>query len=173
MPSLADVFQTLNEMKAQGVISDYAIGGAMAALFYAEVTRTYDVDVFACIPSQPGPTLDMTGLYAWARKRGFEPDAEHLLIHTVPVQFLPANEGLEQEAVREARVFDYEGQFVRVMRPEHLVALYARAGGAGRRERALLLIKAGAVDMKALHPLLKRYNLSDEWHKIQADESPA
>jgi hypothetical protein len=27
MPSLADVFRTLNEMKAEGVISEYAIVG--------------------------------------------------------------------------------------------------------------------------------------------------
>ena len=40
MPSLADVFRVLNDMKTAGVIEEYAIGGAMAALFYAEVTRT-------------------------------------------------------------------------------------------------------------------------------------
>lgn len=167
MPSLADVFRTLNEMQAEGVVTEYAIGGAMAALFYTEVTRTYDVDVFAGLPQHSSLVLDMTGLYAWARQRGFEPDAEHLLIHTVPVQFLPANEGLEQEAVAQARLFEYEGEAVRVMRPEYLVALYTRAGGAGRRERALLLIKAGAVNIEELSALLDRYNLTDEWRKIQ------
>jgi hypothetical protein len=35
MPSLADVFRVLNELKREGVVEDYAIGGAMAALFYA------------------------------------------------------------------------------------------------------------------------------------------
>jgi Fe2+ or Zn2+ uptake regulation protein len=38
--SLASVFRVLNEMKSDGVIEDYAIGGAMAVLFYAEPTRT-------------------------------------------------------------------------------------------------------------------------------------
>jgi hypothetical protein len=173
MPSLADVFRTLNEMKAESVVIEYAIGGAMAALFYAEVTRTYDIDVFAYMPSQAGPILDMTGLYAWARNRGFGPDAEHLMIHTVPVQFLPANEGLEQEAVMEAQTFEYGGEPVRVMRPEHLVALYTRAGGAGRRERAILLLKTGVVDVQELNALLQRYNLVDAWNKIQTEDAQA
>jgi hypothetical protein len=34
--SLADVFRVLNDMRSHGVIDDYAIGGAMAVLFYAD-----------------------------------------------------------------------------------------------------------------------------------------
>lgn len=44
--TLADVFRELNELKATGLVREYAIGGATAALFYAEPARTYDVDVF-------------------------------------------------------------------------------------------------------------------------------
>jgi hypothetical protein len=167
MPSLADVFRTLHEMQSEGVITDYAIGGAMAALFYTEVTRTYDIDVFAMIPMQRGLIVDLTDLYAWARKRGFEARAEHLLIHGVPVQFLSANEGLEREAVAEAQPFDYQGIAVRVMRPEHLVALYIRAGGPGRRERALLLLRAGVVAEDELNAILERYNLSEKWREVR------
>lgn len=36
--------------REEGVVLDYAVGGAMAVLFYAEPTRTYDVDVFALLP---------------------------------------------------------------------------------------------------------------------------
>jgi hypothetical protein len=170
MPSLADVFGTLNEMQSDGVISDYAIGGAMAALFYVEVTRTYDIDVFALIPAQHGLIVDMTDLYAWARKRGFEARAEHLLIHSVPVQFLSANDGLEREAVAQAQQFDYQGVAVRVMRPEYLVALFTRAGGPGRRERALLLLRAGVVDEDELNAILARYNLSDKWRQVRGTD---
>src|SRR5712691_6037902 len=173
MPSLADVFRTLHEMESEGVIGDYAIGGAMAALFYAEVTRTYDIDVFATIPAQRGLIIDMTDLYAWARKRGFEADGEHLLIHSVPVLFLAANDGLEREAVAEAQDCDYQGVEVRVMRPEHLVALYTRAGGAGRRERAALLLRAGVVPEEELNAILRRYNLFDKWQEMRGDDERA
>lgn len=36
MPALGDVFRVLNEMRAEGVVSQYAIGGATAVLFYAD-----------------------------------------------------------------------------------------------------------------------------------------
>jgi hypothetical protein len=40
-------------MKDARVVVDYAIGGATAVLFYAEPTRTYDVDVFVTLPEGP------------------------------------------------------------------------------------------------------------------------
>ena len=166
MASLADVFRILNEMKSEGVIGEYAIGGAMATLFYAEATRTYDVDVFARLPqisvrsaSSDGGFLTLTALYEWARARGFEPHDEHLVIHSVPVQFLAADDGLEHEAVEQAQTLDYEGVAVRVIAPHHLIALYLRAGGARRRERVLMLREAGVVDLDALHEVLERYGL--------------
>jgi hypothetical protein len=165
LASLADVFQTLNEMKADGVITDYAIGGALAALFYAEVTSTYDIDVFALIPSQSGPIIDLSPLYHWARKRGFEAEGEHLIIHSVPVQFLAADEGLEGEAVERSRDFDYEAVPVRVIGPEHLAILYTLAGGARRRGRVGLLFEAGTVDEQELDAILRRHGLTDEWKK--------
>jgi hypothetical protein len=49
MNTLADVFRVLIEMRRDGVVADYAVGGAMAILFYAEPTRTYDLDVFVVL----------------------------------------------------------------------------------------------------------------------------
>ncbi len=117
MPSLAEVFRTLNDMKFEGIITDYAIGGGMAALFYAEAMRTYDIDVFALIPQQTGPIISLAEIYEWARKRGFETEREHLVIYNVPVRFFAANEGLTNEAVVQAVTFDYQGVSVRVIRP--------------------------------------------------------
>ena len=165
MPSLADVFRTLNEMKAEGIIGDYAIGGGMAALFYAEVMATYDIDVFAFIPSQTGPIIHLTEIYDWCKQRGFETDREHIVIHTVPVQFLTANEGIEKEAVDQARTVDYQAVPVRVMQPEHLAALSVLAGGSKRRERTGSLLEAGVVDRGTLRDILERHGLAAEWRK--------
>ena len=58
-------------------------------LFYAEPARTYDVDVFILLQAAPAPSLlSLASLYDWARGRGFEVNAEHVLVHGVPVQFL-------------------------------------------------------------------------------------
>lgn len=52
--SLREVFQVLNDMRSDGVIEDYALGGAMAVLFYAEPTRTYDRALLDEIMSRHG-----------------------------------------------------------------------------------------------------------------------
>lgn len=72
MKTLADVFRVLSEMPRDGIVADYAVGGAMAMLFYAEPTRTYDLDVFVVLGNTgaPTPLISLDGIYAWARSRG-------------------------------------------------------------------------------------------------------
>jgi hypothetical protein len=159
MPSLTDVFRVLHEMRAERVVADYAIGGATAVLFYAEPTRTYDVDVFVILPASDADLAPLSGIYEWARARGFSTLGEHVMIHGVPVQFLPAYSPLVEEAVTTARDLDYENAKVRVVDPEHLVALALQAGGARRRERAWQLFEAGRVDRARLRELVARHHL--------------
>lgn len=160
MSTLASVFAVLNDLQAERVVEDYAVGGAMAVLFYAEPARTYDVDVFVLLPGSREGLVDLSQLYSWLRDRGFSPDAEHVLIHSVPVQFLPAYNALVEEAVKEARQLDYDDTPVRVVSPEHLLALALQAGGSRRRERAAQLLESGAVDRAVLVPLLERHDLA-------------
>jgi hypothetical protein len=167
MSTLADVFREINALKADAVVRDYALGGATATLFYAEPSRTYDVDVFVLMPPAPDAVIvSLETLYDWARARGFGLDAEHILIHGVPVQFLPAHNALAEAAVETARTLDYAGVGTRVIDPEHLTALALQAGGSKRRERAWLLIESGAVDRSKLRALLALHgvaaNLDDD-----------
>jgi hypothetical protein len=158
MPTLADVFRELNAVTEAGVLRDYALGGATATLFYAEPARTYDVDVFVDVaPGGDSPLVLMKDLYAWAESRGFHAEAEHIFVHGVPVQFLPVHNSLAQEAVATARTLDYDGVPVRVIGPEHLVALAFQAGGARRRERAWQLLESGSVDRPTLRSLLAKH----------------
>lgn len=160
MASLADVFRVLEEMRAARVFTDYAIGGATAVLFYAEPTRTYDLDVFVSLPSVGAERAPLLGVYEWTRAGGFTSMAEHVMIHGVPVQFLPTPDALAEEAIREARDLDYDGVNVRVIDPEHLVALALQAGGARRRERAWQLFEAGQIDRGGLRELLSTYGIN-------------
>jgi hypothetical protein len=159
--SLAAVFRVLNDMKADGVVEDYAIGGAMAVLFYAEPTRTYDLDVFVVLPQSASAIVLLTPVYSWFEGRGFEPREEHVLVHGVPVQLLPAYNELVEEAVSRARTLDYDGVPVRVTAPEHLIALAFQTGGRKRRERAFQLLETGDVDRAELEDLLARHGISD------------
>jgi hypothetical protein len=168
MITLADIFRELNGLKGAGLVRDYAVGGATAALFYAEPARTYDVDVFVLLPpGAPVPLVSLESLYDWARTRGFGVDAEHVLVHGVPVQFLPAHNDLAEAAVNSARTLDYDGVPVRVINPEHLVALALQAGGPRRRERAWQMLDAGAVDRQRLRTLLAAHGVM-----IEIDDGP-
>jgi hypothetical protein len=171
--SLADVFRVINEARQAGVISDYAVGGAMAVLFYAEPARTYDLDIFVLLPTESGVLVSLAPIYDWARHSGFPLDAEHILIHGVPVQFLPAHNALTEAAVREARDLDYEGVPVRVVTPEHLVAMALETGGAKRRERIAHLLEAEVVDPARLAEILTGHGLDAAWRRYResfADE---
>ena len=163
MSSLADVFRVLNRMRDERIVARYAVGGATAVLFYAEPTRTYDLDVFVAVDAVGNDALaPLSGIYEWARVQGFGLQAEHLLIEGVPVQFLPAYNALVEAALSTARVHDYAGVPVRVVNPEHLVALALQAGGARRRERARQLLEAGAVDRERLRHILTTHAIAAE-----------
>lgn len=163
MASLPDVFGVLNEMKAEGVVEDYALGGAMAALFYAEPTRTYDLGVFVILPPSDQPIVTLTPVYAWLRARGFEAHAEHVLIHGVPVQLIPAYNELVEEAITAARNHDYDDVTVRVCPPEHLIALALQAGGGKRRERAHQLLETADIDRALLDEIMSRHGIQGPW----------
>lgn len=164
MNSLADVFRVLGDLRRDGIVADYAVGGAMAVLFYAEPTRTYDLDVFVVLKDHPVTKLlvSLDSIYAWARERGFAIDAEHVLIHGVPVQFLPAYNALVEEAVATARDLTYEEIPIRVVDPVRLVALALQAGGARRRERALQLMELEGFDRHLLRSVLAKHGLHFE-----------
>jgi hypothetical protein len=157
--SLPEVFRVLNDMRSDGVIEDYALGGAMAVLFYAEPTRTYDLDVFVILPPPEQPIVTLRPVYAWLRARGFEAHAEHVLIHGVPVQFMPAYNELVEEAIAAARDHDYDDVTVRVCPPEHLIALALQAGGGKRRERAHQLLETADIDRALLDEIMSRHGV--------------
>lgn len=125
-------------MREEKVVAEYAVGGATAVLFYAEPTRTYDVDVFVTRRDSEAPLVSLAPVYRWAEGQGFALEAEHLMVHGVPVQILPSYNALVAEAVIEARVEQYDDVPVRVAGPEHLVALALQAGGARLEDEVLI-----------------------------------
>lgn len=126
MSAMREVFELVNRLKDEGTLLDYAVGGASAIPFHAEPVNTYDLDLFAFLPSNSGLILSMAPLYERLRELGHEPHAEHLMIAGVPVQFLPAYNSLVEEAVRAAVVRPYDAVPVRVVGAEHLAAIACR-----------------------------------------------
>lgn len=103
--------KVLAELIADGVIEDYAIGGAMGATFYLEPVVTMDLDVFVLFKDNDS-LLPLQPIYDVLKKRGYYPDAhmpECINIGGVPVQFLPVYNKLLEDALAYARSFDYDG----------------------------------------------------------------
>ena len=99
--------QVLNELETAGVLSRYAIGGAMGATFYVEPLLTFDLDVFVILPEFVSGLLSLAPLYHALRGRGYTEEGECVVIAGVPVQFLPAYNALVEEALAEARDTSY------------------------------------------------------------------
>jgi len=155
--------QVLNEMEHDGVFIRYAIGGAMAAVFYVEPLLTFDLDVFVVLPQTPGGLLTLAPLYDALRARGYsEQENECIRIEGVPVQFLPAYNALLEEALKEAQEIMYEDVPARVLRSEHLLAICLQAGRSKDRERVRILREQAKLDQNFLADVLRRHQLEDK-----------
>lgn len=162
---MEQTLQVLNALEHDGVLSRYAIGGAMAATFYAEPVLTFDLDVFVLLPKTPGGLVTLAPLYAALRDRGYAEEGECVMIDGVPVQFLPAYNALVEEGVAEARQTSYETTPTRVLRPEHLLAIALQTGRDKDRERVRLLIEQAPLDQAYLADVLARHGLDERWKR--------
>jgi hypothetical protein len=154
---LADVLRAANELIAVGLINDWALGGALAAIYYVEPFVTYDADIFF-IPKNPGLDAGISAIYAHLQNGGWKVEREHLLWQSFPVQFLAAS-GLTEEAVREAEQIAYEGVPAKVFRPEHIVAIAASVGRQKDKARIEQLFQQADLDKTYLENVLQRYKL--------------
>ena len=154
---LADALRAANELVAAGLIEDWALGGALAAIYYVEPFTTYDADIFF-IPKDKGLTAGIPAIYAHLQAQGWQVEREHLLIRGFPVQFLAAH-GLTEEAVREAEGIDYEGVPARVFRAEHIVAIAASVGRHKDLARIEQMFQQADLDKSRLEKILQRHNL--------------
>ena len=154
---LADVLRAANDLLTAGLIEDWALGGALAAIYYVEPFTTYDADIFF-IPKDKSLTAGIPAIYAHLQAQGWEVEGEHLLVRGFPVQFLAAS-GLTEEAVREAERIDYEGVPAKVFRAEHIVAIAASVGRSKDKARIEQLLQQADLDQSRLENILQRHKL--------------
>ena len=154
---LADVLRAANELVSAGLISDYALGGALAAIYYVEPFTTYDADIFF-VAKDKTLSAGIPAIYAYLRSKGWRVEREHLLINDFPVQFLAAS-GLTKEAVRHAKQIEYEGVPAKVFRPEYIIAIAASVGRHKDLARIDQMLEQAEIDRTLLDAILARYNL--------------
>jgi hypothetical protein len=159
------VLEVLNEMQAEGVIQEYALGGAVGAAVYLEPFYTKDLDVFVALEKK-GSLIDLSAIYSYLTQRGFETKGQWIVIGGWDVEFLPPYSPLTEQALREANVVPWEDITVRVMRPEHLVAICLEMGRIKDDERIARFIEQEAFDDGALRRVLADHGMLEKWERF-------
>lgn len=165
---MRETLKVINELKEKGLITDYAIGGGIAALFYIEPFLTYDLDVFI-IPREKKEQkglIFLSAVFDYLRSMGYSWKGEHIIIEGVPVQFIPADE-LEKEGVENARVIEYEEIKTKVISPEYLIVILLRAGRKKDIEKIERLLEQTEIDRKKLNELLNKFNLKEKFNSLK------
>ena len=166
--AIKEAIQIINRMEADGVIERYAIGGAVGATFYLEPVATLDVDVFIEFRAEPGSRLvSLEPIFTYLRDRGCTMEGGHIVIAGWPVQFLPANSNLLQEALVAAVEKSVEGTAARVLTAEHIVGIALQTGRAKDKARVLQFIEANAVDLGRVREILTRHGLNGNWQQFE------
>jgi len=162
------VIATINQMQADGVVENYAIGGAVGATFYLEPVATLDVDIFVTFRPLPGSLLLSPGsIFEYLKTHGGIVEGEYILIAGWPVQFLPPTGLLVEEALREAVIKDVEGTPARVFTAEHLAAIALQTGRAKDKARLLQFLEASSFDLAVFQMILARHGLIEAWRKFE------
>lgn len=156
----------INRLEADGVIERYAIGGAVAAIFYTEPFQTFDLDIFFATDISQSNLLSLSSIYDHLAALGYEAEGESVLIEGWPVQFLPAFNALTAEAVDQAVEIKFKRTPTRVMRAEHLAAIMLQTGRAKDHARLVQLLEQHALDMELLKDIISRHGLMEKWHEF-------
>ena len=160
---MEQTIQVINRMKEDGVIENYAIGGAIAAMFYIDPFATEDLDIFFAIRDAEGVIDFLSPIYEYLTKRGYQVEGVMINIEGWPVQFLPLYNPLVEEAVEQANETEYHQTPVRVIRAEHLVAIMLDTGRPKDYARITSFLETGNVDTESLMDILSRYDLEKKW----------
>jgi hypothetical protein len=158
--------RVLNRMVKDGVIKQYAIGGAVAAIFYIEPINTNDLDIFFHV-EDPSAGFDiLTPLYKYLSGLGYQAKGEAIDIEGWPVQFLPVFNPLLEEAVDQAKEVRFQRTTTRVMQAEHLVAIMLQTGRLKDHARIAEFIEHEVVDQSKLADILARHKLIKKWETL-------
>ncbi len=159
--------EVINRMQADGVIGQYAIGGAVGATFYLEPVATLDIDIFVSFQNVPaGGLISLSPIYDYLTARGHKTEGEYVVIEGWPVQFLPPGNALVEEALAQAIETGLEGAPTRVMAAEHLTAMALEIGRGKDHARVLQFIESGTLDADKLDGILKRHGLVEKWERF-------
>ena len=162
------LIQYLIEMKKLGLISDYAIGGATALIYYFEPIQTQDVDVFVILTNQTDTLVNLGPVYGFLQNRGVKVEHEYVIIHVIPVQFLVPYNLLVEEAVMNAIQVPFEDVVVRLPKLEYLMAIMVQTGrGKDKARLEELLQHQELFNLSEFERIIMKFQLNSKWRSIR------
>lgn len=164
---LKATLELINQMQADGVITKYAIGGAVGATFYLAPAATVDLVLFVTLPAATASLVSLSSIYEYLKSRGGTEQDEYIVVGDWPVQFLTPANALQEEAVHQAIPTSVEGVPTRVISAEHLVAIALETGRAKDHTRIVQFFEQAAVNQGKLKDIVERHGLSAKWNQFQ------
>jgi len=162
------VFEVLNQMVTDGAIENYAVAGAIGAMFYIEAFSTQDIDVLTLLPKSTGSLIAELPGWKYLQEHGYtEIRGEAIVVDGWPLQLLPVGDALEREAYLIAQTLNYEGTRVRVVLAEHLVAIMLKVGRLKDYARIQTFLSQDAVDIERLEEIIGRHGLESKWAEFR------
>ncbi|MCY7388111.1 MAG: hypothetical protein LH481_08605 [Burkholderiales bacterium] len=160
--------RSLNQLVADKVIDQYAIGGAIGASFYVEAVQTEDIDAFVFLKASPSGLISLTPIYDALVASGGSIDREYVRFAEWPVQILPDANDLVRESIRMANEVEYDGIPSRVFTAAHLCAVALQTGRTKDYLRVAMFLEQREIDLEQLETIVERYGLVDRLSKAES-----
>jgi hypothetical protein len=161
---MKDTFAVLNQMVKDAAIENYAVAGAVGAMFYVEPFSTQDIDVLVITPEPQNQLIAQIPGWEYLQEHGYtEIHREGVMVEGWPVQFLPVTSALEREAYLNAEISELDGVPVRVVLPEHLLAIMLRVGRLKDFARIQMFLSQDAVKIDLAEDIIRRHGLNEKW----------
>ena len=158
--------QILSELVSEKVIEDFAIGGAVAAIFYTEPSDTADLDIFITFPPDK-LIVSLTDIYDALKIKGYTNwEKEGIIIEGLPVQFLPAESGLLRKAYETAKPQQIAGTEAKIMLFEYLCAIMLDTGRPKDKVRLANCWAAKNLNHEKFLKICKNQGLEKKWQKF-------
>jgi hypothetical protein len=163
---MKEVAELLNSMLDAGVISDYAVFGAVAQMRYTEAVSTMDADILIALPNDEGLDL-LSPIYSFCSKCGYEPEGEAILVGDWPVQFIPVFDDLTRKALAVAECGKIDDVPLKVVSAEWLTLMALKTGRAKDYARMLALMESNAVTREKITQMSAENDLAEQWTRFE------
>lgn len=167
---IKEVLILLNEMREDGILDQFAIGGGIATALYVEPYTTSDIDIF-CYLKQSFIIVSLSPIYEYLQARGAKIEKEYLRVGIWPIQFiLPQKDSLPEEALKNANTVSISGVETRIFTPEYLAAIALQVFRGKDRKKIQDLLEFDKLNIPALEKILQKYKLLEKWGKFLESE---